>query len=617
MIRPLLCFALLTSCAISAPLQDDPSETHAYDVHPLTTRVSDSVWLGLGLEFQLPGLAAMAKQDPEAWLFYGEDLITLVKEQCPGGVWEAAGTRIFVDEGKLRLTGPRSLHGKVASFLAAARTSLGRTLALEASIVTIDPALFEEIRSASPGEHPQTLSAEQAGKILQAGAILKTGRVRAVPGRRVSLQDVATETYVRDYDVQISTGAGELDPVMNEFTTGTSIDLRPFLHPVEDSVILDVRGFVSEKEGIDEKKLRLQKDIEVMEGEKENVRRTGTRNLLSEVTVQQPRLSLQTLRTTLTVRDRETAIVGAVKRGDVLLLFLVTPRILPASEPPADPKAPRILDLRGFKETPRDYAAPALSLPSHPSAGFTSEESGRDRSLSPLLEDLKDALETGKEAELVRVHDEFIVAPISPRAQAEVAKFIASARTPSITCEGVLIGFRKGAKADWEHALDLSKGVEADVLAKLRLEAAKGTRIRLLEAAEVTGLSGQRIHAARIHERTYVYDYQPQMSSLVSIFDPIIGTLQTGFVFEVRPRSGTPLSLEVGAALAEATIKETPDLATGVGLVQLPRITGLRWNCQVACTGDRWTLVGVESRGQGETMEDVALFVRARLNVSK
>jgi hypothetical protein len=581
---------LAASCALGAPPQDATVETRAYDVRSITTYGAETSWLGTGLGYHNP---RRASGQPERIVTVdGESLTALLRDQFPGPIWEETATRSTFRDGRLVLTAPRDLHDKVAAFLRSVTASLGRTLVLDTALVSVDPARLEEV---------------QAGKILQAGTILKTGRVRALPGRHVAVQDVASESYLRDYDVQISTGAGELDPIVSEFLAGTVVDLQPYLDPVEDAVIVDVRGFVQDKEGVDEKKLRLQKDIDVVEGEKDLARKTSTRNALTEVKVQLPRLSIQIVRTTLSIRNRETAVVGAVRRGDAVLYCLVTPTILPSAAGAAGDH--RLLDLRGLKEPRWDHVAPRLSVVDSFPGMFVNDEERRDRTFEERFNDLQEAV---KEQDLVRDGDRILVLPSAPGAKAEVEKFLSAVRPASLTCEGLVVAFRKGSRAAWEQALDPAKGADADVIAKLRREAAKGGLVRVLETGEVTVLSGQQAYVARLHERAFVQDYEPQVSSLAAIFDPIIGILRTGFVFEVRPHQGQPLLLDVKAGISEGEVKETADPATGLSLVQLSRIAALKWNAEIACAADRWSLVGVESRGQGDALEEVALFVRAR-----
>ena len=64
-------------------------------------------------------------------------------------------------------------------------------------------------------------------------------------------------------------------------------------------------------------------------------------------------------------------------------------------------------------------------------------------------------------------------------------------------------------------------------------------------------------------------------------------------------------------------MKEIETASSGVGPLQIPRITGARWQTDLVSTRGRWTLVGMESRGEGDAREDLALFVRARANLLK
>jgi hypothetical protein len=74
--------------------------------------------------------------------------------------------RCSIDGDRFRLTAPRSLHARVAPFLAAVEAPLGRTLVLEAALVSIDSVRLDEIRSAAANERPGILSAEERAKVL-------------------------------------------------------------------------------------------------------------------------------------------------------------------------------------------------------------------------------------------------------------------------------------------------------------------------------------------------------------------------------------------------------------------------------------------------------------------
>jgi hypothetical protein len=65
---------------------------------------------------------------------------------------------------------------------------------------------------------------------------------------------------------------------------------------------------------------------------------------------------------------------------------------------------------------------------------------------------------------------------------------------------------------------------------------------------------------------------------------------------------------------------ETRDVDAGAphaGPIQAAKGQHARWEADVLCAKNRWTLVGIQTRGRGEEAEEIALFLRARQNVLK
>ena len=77
------------------------------------------------------------------------------------------------------------------------------------------------------------------------------------------------------------------------------------------------------------------------------------------------------------------------------------------------------------------------------------------------------------------------------------------------------------------------------------------------------------------------------------------------------------IQVDLRASLTSRDMKEIETASSGVGPIQVPRVTGARWQSDLVSAKGRWTLVGIETRGEGDAREDLALFVRARANLLK
>src|SRR6185436_9592042 len=217
-----------------------------------------------------------------------------------------------------------------------------RVIVLDAVVVAVDPPVLSRIRAAGDAGRPGALSADQLRRLLEtaregkSAEVIRTMRLTARPGQRVSLQELVKRKYVQDFDVQIATGEGTLDPVVNVLSTGPSVDVRPFLEP-GGAVTLDARLDAVEFEAMDERRLRIPKDlmtgggVEAEAGKAPAPPKGWTRVVLDQK-VQLPKVQHDRIRTMVAVRERETAVVGSVLRKGRDHLFLLTPSVLAVDE---------------------------------------------------------------------------------------------------------------------------------------------------------------------------------------------------------------------------------------------------------------------------------------------
>ena len=122
------------------------------------------------------------------------------------------------------------VQGKIIQYINYWRGFVGRTIVLDAAVVSVDPQLLARIRSAGNADRPGMLPADHYKQILEAARegklaeIAQSARVTAHPGQRVNLGEFTRQEYLRDYDVQIATASVALQPVVDVFSTGFSVD---------------------------------------------------------------------------------------------------------------------------------------------------------------------------------------------------------------------------------------------------------------------------------------------------------------------------------------------------------------------------------------------------------
>jgi hypothetical protein len=214
-----------------------------------------------------------------------------------------------------------------------------------------------------------------------------------------------------------------------------------------------------------------------------------------------------------------------------------------------------------------------------------------------------------------------------PEVLKEIERFLATlltARAQMITTEAVLVGFKKGARADWEKDIPaFAPGgyfVEQEKFDKLLEEAYKGQKVRLVEMSEITSFPQQRVHAMRSLQEAQLADYEPQVSSYAGAYDPIIDIFATGFALDVRPHfvhGNDQITIDFRSQMCVGQLKDLEIGAPGVGPLQAAQARVLKWYSNVACVKGKWSLVALEMLGKGDDQEDWALFVRARQNLLK
>lgn len=639
-------FVLVLSLA-----QEDPFETHLYNVEFLTVTTTDHPGQPLG--FSRPASVGLAVEASELdrGLLGGSDLIGLIRTNVAEDSWEHVAAQIDYQGGVLTVTNRRSVHAKIVQYLNYWRGFFGKMITIDAAVVSVDPQFLARIRSGGSADRPSILPPEHLRLLLDAAregklaTLAKNMRVTAHPGQRVSLQDIAKLQYLRAVDVQIATASATLAPAVDQVSTGTSIDVVPYLEPFADAVSIEVRSDVADLEGVEERRLKLTREIllaspfEIDPGKAAGQPRGPLFAGILEPNIQLPRIALDRVRTTLTLRNRETAIAGAVLRRGRVLLFLLTPSINSADDKPVpepvfeEQRLLRLFDISPLTRGIPDWEGPRLDLTqgSRTGALFALGEPSLRMHASDVTSMIKTRIAPESWGNKRNTIDDTqrgtLVIRQKPEVLRDVDRFLTSilmARAQMITTEAVVVGFRKGARAEWEQDIPaLAPGgyyVEAEKFDRLLEEAYKGQKVRLVDMGELTGFPQERVHAVRSQEENVIANYEPQVSSFAALPGPVIDRRVTGFVFDVRPHfvhGNEQIEVDFRSELVLAQAKDADALGPSTSPLQLLSARVLKWNANVLCVKGKYSLVALETVGRGDDAEDLAVFVRARQNVLK
>jgi hypothetical protein len=650
---------MLTLALALALAQDDPWETHLYNVEFLTRIVEDRPGIDLGLQQDAIGAMVAASELAKAVLT-GEDIVHLIKNNIAEDSWEHVQAAISFNEGIITVTNKKSVHDRIRPYLAYWRSYFGKMITVDALLIAVDPKLLATTRAAGNPDRPMVLAPEHLKALVdaaregKAAELLKSLRVTAHPGQRVNLTDAARHQYIRDHDVQIATASAALDPIVAEFTSGVALDVTPYLEPFLGAVTLEIRAGRVEPEGVAERKLKLAREVrtagigsvevEDKSGTATEPRGGGTVASL-DVKIELPKVAVDRLRTTLTVKGRETVIAASTFRGGRQVLFLLTPSVIaiddrPVAEPAfEEQRVMKLYDISPLTRRIQDWAGPKLGIPApgHFGGGpltgatFTLDEPKARMEGESVLDLLRTRVAPdtwgNKRNSLTAGPEGTLLVRQKPEVLKEIDRLLGQllhVRAQMISTEAVLLSFRKTGRADWEKEIPalLPGGyfVERASFDKLMEEAYKGQNVRVVEIAEIASFPQERVHTARMEIESLLTDYEPQVATCAWAFDPIIGTASAGFVLDVRPHfidDSDRIAVSLRASLARYSVRDVETSGPASGALQIPQGQTLNWESDVLCGKDRWTLVGLQSRGRGEDAEDLALFLRARPNVLK
>jgi hypothetical protein len=194
-----------------------------------------------------------------------------------------------------------------------------------------------------------------------------------------------------------------------------------------------------------------------------------------------------------------------------------------------------------------------------------------------------------------------IVVTGEPLLQAAVTDYLAELRRSvgrTVTVELRVIEAPTGA-LPLQHpgapTLSLTQKEGLAILAK----AESGGDVRIIRSARITGYNGQQVSLYRGAQRSFVQDWDVEVAQEASISDPIVGIVQDGFAFDVRPivRDENLIVVDLRAQRSEHRSPIRTVVSTS-GPVQAPDMAYSRVNTTLTVPNGGFALAG-SGPGQG------------------
>lgn len=600
-----LALVLLAASLLSA----EGIEVRVHDIALLTTSIPDAPGDDLGTTSR-----ESFTDQPATWQPYTTDqVVELVKREVSPESWGGDQNEIeALEGGGLCVRAPADVQQAVAGVLARLEAGIGPQVQLQARRIRISAELLARIGGAGTLDDARQKALDEAIGGKADAVLVGEQRIVAFSGQRVHVKDATEVAYLRDYECEIAQESAIADPTPAVLEEGNLLDVRPLLSPDGAWIAVELR-------------LRTATLVQMESFD-------CATPLLGAL--QLPDVETTALLTNLVVPDRGTALVGlhllpAEQRDKKLryeCVLVTAARVGPAPEgPPKDGSKPlRVIDCGYFVHPFADFVGPSLSLQKYTNSTTTgalivfSADEEQARFPSDLV-----GLVSNQVARGTWTGDNYIepgscgrvLAKNTPDAMAQLDRFLAdSARSLSrtVSVEVHYITVDAAGMADLTSAKGPLAGggtsLTTEQAATLLSRAQAGEGAREIGAALACGLPGRRFSLSAIRSKAYVGDYDVEIATKAKIGDPVVDTLITGTVLDVRPQvqaDGKRLLLDLIPTFAEnASAMEALDTNSGdIGRVQLPSVRSQETRSTLLIDDGGWAIAGMGGRtAQGETM---------------
>jgi len=222
------------------PEGDGEILTRVYDIATLNLpfRTEDTNVETLRLAPYSPGeleLTALAK---ERYPRFNSDTIQYLLHSIVGEEqFEYEGISIgSLNNERLLVTGPESIHSRVSHVLAVVESFLNRKITIDVEIYTA-----ESETALDKDDGPSIRQAAEQGALR---LILKQ-QCCTVPGGYCEINTEKIRSIVLDFDPEIAQASIAYEPIVADIATGLSLSLRPFEISAEGTLLVGIHGLFS------------------------------------------------------------------------------------------------------------------------------------------------------------------------------------------------------------------------------------------------------------------------------------------------------------------------------------------------------------------------------------
>jgi len=542
----------------AAQAQEEKREMRIFDIAFFTTAHPDHPGPDLArLELvseNKPPMMEDEREVPSAKL-----IVTLIRANIAPDSWLNSLNSIVSRDGKLFVVQTPMVLTAVRRFLGILRASHPPPLTIRGWAVSVEKTFLEAFLSRSLARaEGSLLSNEDLDRLLTradpgAVTILASVSIPCFSGQRVHVGPLSRRRYIRDLDVEVSSGIGIIDPIMGSLLTGFLVDVRPSVVGRQGSVLLDLR-------------LGLAEYTDAHAFVDAGLGRIDT-----------PRRALLTGATTVIV-PRGKAIFFSATHPETpgrAVIFVVKPTVRgrqkakeEKEKAPGSRRVMRTYDVGLLTSRLDDY--PGLSLDIN--RGYTPRvtpifEATEEISERMAAENLVSLIETTVEPpswddmrNSIAMLGSTLVVVQKPKVHEKIAGVL-----KTLWDRKAVLVFACLRSIDADRAtFDRIAGADASALGPEARQAfekeLRGPALTLLRSASITCFNGQRVHFQTISQRAVIADVDVEVATGAGMGDPIMAEASEGLVFDFTPTlcgDGRHLTVTLRPQIASLTTPVT------------------------------------------------------------
>jgi hypothetical protein len=467
------------------------------------------------------------KEVPSAHL-----LVRLIRANIAPDSWLNSLHSIVPRDGKLFVVQTPMAIKAVRRFLDILRASHPGPLSVRAWALSVEKTFLEAFLSRSLARaEGSLLSNEDLDRLLSradpgAVTILSTVSVTCFSGQRVHVGPLNRRRYIRDLDVEVSSGIGIIDPIMGTLLTGFLLDVRPSIVGPHGSVLLDLRLGLAEYAN------------------------AGAFVDAGIGRIDTPRRTLLTGATTVLV-PRDKAVFFSASHPETpgrAVLFVVKPTVKgwkkakkEEKKAPGSRRVLRTYDVGLLTSRLDDY--PGLSLDiNRGCTTYTDITIMEDIEEDMGGENLVQLIETSIEPEswddvrnsITRVGPTLVVVQ-KPLVHEKIAGMLETLWDRRAVLVFARLRFIDADRATLARIAGTGTSALDAKAARALEKELRGPALTLLRSASITCFNGQRVHFQTISQRAVIGDVDVAVAAKAGIGDPIMVEASEGLVFDFTP----------------------------------------------------------------------------------